>query len=151
MPDTPPALAGLEKAVDQMPDPPIGPALIVLCPHRRWPMSLHSQPVLTRLIGSTTQRGRVVGLDYERRGTFYGHRMRHVGAVAIVDYVRAESVQGYACTLVVNPNADARAAVDARWFPHARVCARAGRAWRWSAPPPSDSTVPDGTAETWGA
>ncbi|HEY1548696.1 MAG TPA: hypothetical protein VGG28_12795 [Kofleriaceae bacterium] len=45
--------AGIEHAAEQLPDPPAGPALIVVAPQRNWP--LYGEPsAIEKLIGHTT-------------------------------------------------------------------------------------------------
>lgn len=134
-------LAGVANGFEQLPDPPLGPALIIVAAQRSWPLYADTH-VLEGLIGSTDgyDDGRVL-LHAERRGGFA--TATHVSGIVALDHRRDIDESDYGCAVLQNPWADYP--LDPGWFPHARVLSCVDGVFTWLRGTPGATTFPIGT------
>lgn len=134
-------LAGVTNAFEQLPDPPLGPALIVVVAQRAWPLCGDTY-VLEKMIGSTSGcEDRRVLLHDDARGAFAS--ATHVSGIVILDHRRGLEASDYGCAVLQNPWADYP--LDPAWFPHARVLMCGDGVFTWLGGAPSATTFPTGT------
>src|SRR6185503_15412740 len=128
-------LEALDYAITQLPDPPLGAALVVICAQRGWWLSADTDVVET-LIGSTTGYGdgRVL-LHDDERGRFA--TASHVSGVVMLDHRRGWP-SDYGCTVLMNPWATYDLAPA--WFPHSRVLSCQNGVFSWIRGRPHAST-----------
>jgi len=136
-------LEGLDNAITQLPDPPLGAALVVICAQRGWSLSADADVVET-LIGSTTGYGdgRVL-LHEDERGRFA--TAPHVSGVVILDHRRGLPSSDYGCTVLMNPWVWPTYELDPAWFPHSRVLSCQDGVFSWIRGSPHASTFPTRT------
>lgn len=133
--------SGAMTALEQLPDPPLGPALVVICAQRGWWLSADID-VLEPLLGSTgTYPNGETLLHDNRRGVL--HQATHVSGLVALDLRRGADGADYGCTVVANPWADYP--LDPGWFPHSRALIYESDEFRWLRGKPLASTYPDGT------
>lgn len=133
--------AGVRNAIPQLPDPPLGPALIVMCAQRDWPLSGYThalEPMIGRTCGYPD--GRVL-LHDDVRGELAA--ASHVSGIAMLDYRRGWTSFDYGCSVLMNPWATYP--LDPAWFPHSRVLSCTDSVFCWIRGTPSASTFPTGT------
>lgn len=134
-------LEALDYAITQLPDPPLGAALVVICAQRSWWLSADVDVVET-LIGSTSGYGNErVLLHDDERGRFA--TASHVSGVVILDHRRSLPNSDYGCTVLMNPWATYE--LDPAWFPHARVLSCHDGVFSWIRGAPHASTFPTRT------
>jgi len=123
-----------------MPDPALGPALVVICAQRDWSLSSDTD-VLEQMIGSTAQypSGQVL-LHEDAFGELA--RANHVSAIVMLDYVRGASNLVYGCAVLMNPWA--YYPIEPGWFPHSHVLRSEDGEFSWLRGTPSASTFPNG-------
>jgi hypothetical protein len=138
--------AGVAYGAEQLPDPPLGPALIVVVARRDWPLYGDTH-VLENLIGSTSgYEDRRVLLHDQAHGELAG--WTHVSGIVTLD-LRRGSDDDYGCSVLQNPWADYP--LDPAWFPHAYVLTCADGVFTWLRGTPSATTFPSGTRFAPGA
>jgi hypothetical protein len=140
-------IAGIRNAAQQLPDPPLGRAFIVISALRRWPLYGDTH-VVERLLGSTTgySAGRVL-LHGDSRGELAC--WTHVSGIVILDHRRGLEESDYGCVALQNPWAHYQ--LDGAWFPHARVLTCVAGEFTWLRGAPSGTTFPTGTRLAPGA
>ena len=140
---TPNPLAALEKAARQLGRSPNRPNVFV-CSTDPIIVSCEPTTFLNGLIGRTVQEYGVVAL--REAGSFASENWRHVGAVALLDYIPGADRKTYACTILTNPWCKGTVAVERAWFPRGRVLAKEGERFRWRPEEPDRAfVVPTGT------
>lgn len=124
------------RAAAQLPDPAVGPSLIVLAAQRGWPLSGDIDAV-EHLIGSTCQYedGQLLLHDSN-----FGEmrKWEHVSAIVLLDYCRWLDAFTYGCTVLLNPWTYQPS--DPSWFPYARVLECRDGVFTWHRGPPNHST-----------
>jgi hypothetical protein len=143
VPGTTNPLAALEKGARQLKTSPHRTVIFVCS---RDPVFVSCEPTafLTGLVGLTIGEYGIVRLA--SRGRFASEDWTHVGAVALLDYIPGADWQTYACTTLLNPWCTRGAAVEAEWFPRARVLRLDTDAFRWDPVPPDRPLgLPGGT------
>jgi hypothetical protein len=133
--------AGIEHAAEQLPNPPLGPALIVVVPQRGWP--LYGEPkAIEELIGQTSgYPDRRVLLHEAAFGPLA--LWDHVSAIVSLEHRRGANDGDYGCNVFENPWA--AYAIQRNWFPHARVLSSIDGRFQWTPSGPRDTAFPDGT------
>ena len=139
-------LGGVAKAAAQLPDPPVGPALIVMVAQRGWPLYGDTH-VLETLIGTSGYPDRRVLLHDQARGQL--ESWTHISGLVILDHRRGLEDADYGCAVLQNPWAEYP--VDPAWFPHARVLTCVDGLFTWLRSAPSVTKFPTGTRFAPGA
>ena len=134
---------GVRKAAGQLPAPAAGPAMIVVCAQRSWPLTADIDAV-EQFIGSTSQyEDGPVLLHAHDRGEFA--TWPHVSGIVVLDHRRALDGSDYACVALQNPWA--LHPLDPEWFPHAGVLVHANGEFTWRRGYPRSTTFPPGTRD----
>jgi hypothetical protein len=132
---------GVTHAISQLPDPALGPALVVIGAQRDWPLSGDTY-VLESFIGSTCgYPDHRVLLHEDAYGPLKAGD--HVSGIVILDYRRGLEDFDYGCSVLMNPWA--YYPLDPAWFPHSRVLACADGVFSWLRGTPSATHFPSGT------
>lgn len=135
---------GVRHAIEQLPDPALGPALVVVTAQRGWWLSGDTR-VLESLIGSTScDRQRRVFLHADAQGEL--EVARHVSAIVMLDYRRGLDDFDYSCSVLMNPWS--YYPIDPLWFPHSRVLTCSNGVFEWLRGAPSGTYFPSGTLLT---
>ena len=121
--------------------------LIAICAQTAQELSLHPEPVTTSLVGRTVQYGNVVMLPSENRGSFFAQDWRPIGAVMLLDFMRAASRerQRYASTVILNPQPSPTLSMKRSYFPRSRVLELEGDRFVWHGGEPTFHGLPTGT------
>ena len=140
-------LGGIAKAGAQLPDPPLGPALIVVVAQRGWPLYGDTH-VIEKLIGSTSgYPDRRVFLHDQAHGLLAA--WTHVSGIVTLDHWRGLEGSDYGCAVLQNPWACYP--IEPGWFPHARVLACTDGVFTWVPSAPKLTSFPSGTRFAAGA
>jgi hypothetical protein len=132
--------AGAIGALSQLPDPPLGPALAVICAQRSWWLS-ESPEVLEPLIGTPVYEDGCEVLHDDACGEFKA--AGHVSGIVILDYRRYVGQFDYHCTVLMNPWACCPIGPAA--FPYSRVLTCDNGVFAWLRGDPEGTYFPTGT------
>jgi hypothetical protein len=140
-------LEGVNYAMEQLPDPPLGCALVVVTAQRGFWLAAETH-VLEHLIGSTSgYPDERVLLHDDAHGAL--KTAEHVSGIVMLDYRRTLDGHDYGCSFLMNPWACYPA--DPSWFPHARVLSFRDGEFSWIRGDPYTTSFPTGTRLAPGA
>lgn len=131
---------GVIGALSQLPDPALGPALVVVCAQRGWWLSEYPE-VLEPLIGTPVYLDGCEILHEEAYGELKA--AVHVSGIVILDYRRYVGQFDYHCTVLLNPWACCP--IDPTAFPYSRVLTCDEGVFAWLRGDPDDTRFPTGT------